>query len=184
MSIRRFEYREEMGFFKIEDKEGVIPTCFVDTKEEADKLTNFFKTLNPKIDKNVIILKWQNNFTSNIFLNQDKMDKIEIKIKEDQYQTGKEIHIIQKGTINLRGLVEENKINNIFEQLDTIPCIKEFMNNHSYVMNKKFFLIEDLALEEEEKNKVLNEIIERFPSVSAYFIERFSDNTFDLIIKF
>ena len=77
----RFQFKEEMGFFKINDKEGVIPTCFVDSKEEADKLTKFFKTLNPKIDKNVIILKWQNNFTSNIFLNQDKMDKIEIKIQ-------------------------------------------------------------------------------------------------------
>lgn len=182
--MNRFQFKEEMGFFKINDKEGVIPTCFVDSKEEADKLTKFFKTLNPKIDKNVIILKWQNNFTSNIFLNQDKMDKIEVKIKEDQYQTGKEIHIIQKGIMNLKGLVEENKVNDIFEQLDTIPCIKAFINNHSYVMNKKFFLIEDLILREEEKIEVLNEINEHFPSVSAYFVERFPDDAFDLIIKF
>ena len=107
-----------------------------------------------------------------------------IKIKEDQYQTGKEIHIIQKGIMNLKSLVEENKVNNIFKQLDTIPCIKEFIKNHSYVMNKKFFLIEDLTLREEEKIEVLNEINKHFPSVSAHFVERFPDDTFDLIIEF
>lgn len=182
--MSRFKYEEEMGFFKIKDKLGIIPTFFVDNKQIADKFRKIFNTLNPKINGTEIILEWKTGFNSTVFLNTNKMDKVEVKIEEEEYGNRKDIIITHHSNINLERFAEKSTKDEVLEQLRTIPCINQFLENHSFIANRSFILIQGLQLREEEKEEIEKEIHECFPSVKCQFLEGFSDVTYDLIIDF
>ena len=182
--MNRFQFKEEMGFFKIQDEEDIIPTFFVDTKSEADKFIDLFNTINPKITGNKIIMKWKDSTSEDIYFNNNKMDIVEIKILKDYYRNGKEILIEEKTFLNLKSFVNKGTSEDIINQLYKCSSLQSILANNSFSLNQDFILIQGLTLKDEKRKEILNEIHEVFPSTKPRFIPKIMEGEYDLLIKF
>lgn len=182
--MNRFKYKEEMGFFKIQDREDIIPTFFVDTKDEADKFINLLNTINPKITGNTVTIKWKDSISDDIYFNNNKMDIVEIKILENYYRTGKEVFIEEKTFLNLKSFVDKGTSEDIVNQLNKCSSLQSILANNSFSLNQDFILIQRLTLKDEERKEILNEIHEIFPSTRPRFIPKIMEGEYDLLVKF